>query len=668
MLDTLYRFGQYLSQDSTRGEFDDIISPPPIDENEKKKDYQFLIAEVIFNLDAGIFQLNPQPKTYDELDKSAKWTAYSLRCIKIQGGNNKSIYLSVDPRKSFEPWKKTLFGKEDKSGTPPKAPELLEAIQKDYPDLSDSTVCKAVTRIFKMRTDFAVEFPEWKKVVEALNWSEKSRAVLLFASIVSEELGCITPTPLAHLEGYDEFLRRKFLQTDIGAANSNDPASLLSPKLCYVTGRLQANVEEPYFSSRYSLNKMFVTTTKNYASGFDDKIFSKNYQISKESQTFLERGSKYILDNLTVKIAGVDHCILPQFYSSQSIDLSDQTTRIKNKSELLFLMREHEEFSTLIWEFNEISDGQLYWITFLGYESDGNFFKTINQIKDVSKTHFEQIIKVLLEVNNEMLQAAEQQWIETMTYGKEKKSFSFNFNTIYNLIPVRKDKEKRNAALALFKAVLERRPIEKPALFKYFSELIQCHKFGRYSGNNVLPNNVFDFAIRDAVFQYHALLLFLKKIKLLNMEDQSKPSSASLEESNSAISAFFSRMSYTDDQKAAFYLGRILSSIGQAQYKKGHKTKPVLQKVNYNGMDAAALKRLYSDLFEKSKQYEVLKYNEANFSKFTDLFVDSKDNPWNKRIKSEESLFYLLAGYSYRTPKEAASDEDIESSSSLTSI
>ena len=83
-------------------------------------------------------------------------------------------------------------------------------------------------------------------------------------------------------------------------------------------------------------------------------------------------------------------------------------------------------------------------------------------------------------------------------------------------------------------------------------------------------------------------------------------------------------------------------------------------------MDAAALKRLHADLFEKSKQYEVLKYNESNFSKFTDLFVDSKDDPWNKRMKPEESLFYLLSGYSFRTPKEAVSDEDIESSSSLT--
>lgn len=666
MLDTLYRIGQYLSQDSTREEFDDIIAPPPIDENEKKKECQFLIAEVIFNLDVGIFQLNPQPRVYDELDKSAKWTAYSLRCIKIQGGNNKSIYLTVDPRKSFEPWKKTLFGKEDKSGTPPKAPELLEAIQKDYPDLSDSTVCKAVTKIFKMRTAFAAEFPEWKKVVEALNWSEKTRVVLLVASIVSEELGCIVPTPVAHLDGYDELLRRKFLQTDVETINSEDPASLMPPKICYVTGNLQAKVEEPYFNSRYSLNKMFVTTTKNYASGFDDKLFSNNYQAGKEAQVFLERGSKYILDNLTVKIAGVDHCILPQFYSSQSIDLSDQTTRIKNKSELLFLMREHEEFSTLIWEFNEMSEGQIYWITFLGYESDGNFFKTINQIKDVSKTHFEQIIRVLLEVNDEMLQAAGQQWIETMTYGKEKKYFSFNFNAIYNLIPVRKDKEKRNAALALFKAILERRPIEKNALLTYFSELVQCHRFGRYTGYNIMPNTVFDFAIRDSVFQYHALLLFLKKIKLLNMEDHPNPSLATLEESNSAIAAFISRMSYTDDQKAVFYLGRVLNSIGQAQYKKGHKAKPVLQKVNYNGMDAAALKRLHADLFEKSKQYEVLKYNESNFSKFTDLFVDSKDDPWNKRMKPEESLFYLLSGYSFRTPKEAVSDEDIESSSSLT--
>lgn len=659
MLDTLYHFGQHLSKDSSRLEFDDIIATPPIDDKEKTKDLEFFVAEVIFDLDAGTFRLNDRPCTFDDSDKTGSWSPYNLRCIRIQPGNNKSIYPTVDPRKSFDPWKKTFFGKEDKNGNPPKIAELVEAVEKDCPDLVETPICKAAAAIFKMREAFEQAFPEWKKVTESLNWGEKSRIPLLFASVVSTELNCPEPVPVAKLEGFDTFIRRKFLQKNSGEEGARIEKNAV-PKICYVTGTANTDVSEPAFSSRYNLNKMFVTTTKNYASSFDEKDFSKSYQASGEAQSFLERGSKYVLVNLTVKIAGIDHCILPQFRSGQLIDLEGQVPRLKGKTELLFSMSK-KEFDGVTKDVRLIADRDIYWITFLGYESDGNFFKTINLIKDVSKTHFEAVIRVLRDVDNEMTEMLGEYWDKSMTSTKDKERIrsNFNFLTVYNFIPIRKEKDKRNAALALFKAILERRQISAGSIFQHFSALIQLHRFGR-GGYNISPmsKDFFDIATRDAVFQYLAFFKFLKKIKLLDMEEKTTSSAATLEEKNAAIAAFFERMGYSDDQRAMFYLGRVLSSVGRAQFDKGHKAKPVLQKVNYNGMDAAALKRLHADLFEKSKQYEILKYTEGTFSRFTDLFKDSPEDRWDKRMKPEESLFYLLSGYSFRTPKEAVEDSE----------
>jgi CRISPR-associated protein Csh1 len=666
MLDTLYQLGQHLSKDSSRLEFDDCIAAPPVDEKETAKGLEFLVAEVIFDLDAGTFRLSDEPRAFDELDKTARWSPYSLRCVKIQGGNNKSVYPTADPRKSFDPWKKTFFGKEDKNGNPPKKAELAEAIEKDFPDLAETPVCHAAISIFKMREAFEAAFPEWKKVTEALKWGEKSRVVMLFASVVSTEFGCPEPVPVAKLDGFDRFLRRKFLQKTSGEEISVESKTRV-PKTCYVTGAQGADVGEPVFGSRYSLNKMFVTTTKNYASGFDDKAFPQNYQASGNAQTFLERGSKYVLENLKVQIAGIDHCILPQFRSGQDIDLEGQVPRLKSKSELLFLMAK-KEFRNVTKDVRTAADDEIYWLTFLGYESDGNFFKTINLIKDISKTHFETVIRVLRDVDDEMAEMLGEQWEKTMTFTKDKEKIraDFNFLTVFNFTPVRKEKDKRNAALALFKAILERRLVSPESIFQHFAELIQLHRFGR-GGYNILPmsKDYFDVAARNAVFQYHAFLYFLKKIRLLDMEETMNPSTATLEEKNAAISAFFERMGYSDDQRAMFYLGRVLGNVGRAQHDKGHKTKPVLQKVNYNGMDAASLKRLHADLFEKSKQYEIFKYTDGFFSKFTDLFKDFPENRWDKRMKPEESLFYLLSGYSFRTPKEADEDPGTEPTTEL---
>ena len=127
----------------------------------------------------------------------------------------------------------------------------------------------------------------------------------------------------------------------------------------------------------------------------------------------------------------------------------------------------------LLSDFDDIAEGSIYWVNFLGFESDGNFFKSINRIEDVSQTHFEKVMTVLDKVEAEMLEMEGAQWEKVMTYGKDQQYFNFNFYTIYNLIPVRDS--KRYEALLLFKAILEQRKIDLTLLFKHFTELIKCH-------------------------------------------------------------------------------------------------------------------------------------------------------------------------------------------------
>jgi CRISPR-associated protein Csh1 len=664
MLDTLYKFGRQLSQNSDREEFDDQIAAPPIGEKEISKGIRFFIASIIFDLDTGTFRLDENPKPFSQADKSYKFSPYNLRCIKIQGGNNKSIYPTVDPRKAFDQWQKTFFGKRDKDGNPPKQAELTEAIQKDFPDLANTVLYNAVKQIFKMRDAFEAAYPDWKKVSEDLKMDGSNRVAMLSASVVSAEMGISEPCPVVQLDGYDDFLRRKFLQK--GGSLSADDKKLTKPKLCYVTGELRSDVSKPLFDNRYSLNYMFVKDKKNYATGFEDKDFYKNYQAGIEAQVFLERGSAHFLKRENVvQIAGLYHCIVPQFLANQKIDLDVLTTSLKKKSELLFQMT-RKQIGGLLFDLDNMSNEGVYWLTFLGFESDGNYFKSINRIEDVSKTHFEKVFEFLEKVETEMSETEGVQWENVMTYGKEQNRFFFNFYTIYNLIPVKNG--KRNDVLILFKAILEQRPVFRKNLFEHFIELVKCHWFQRKSADNVKPidKKNFDFATRDAVFQYHAFFQFLKKIKLLDMDDKTPVSAATLDEKNASISAFFERMAFTDDQRSVFYLGRILNNVGYAQHKKGHPSKPILGKVNFNGMESVALKRLYADLFEKCKQYDILRSNEGNFSKFTDLFKDEVKDKWDKRMKPDETLFYLLSGYSFRTSKE--STEGLEGPETTTEI
>jgi CRISPR-associated protein Csh1 len=114
-------------------------------------------------------------------------------------------------------------------------------------------------------------------------------------------------------------------------------------------------------------------------------------------------------------------------------------------------------------------------------------------------------------------------------------------------------------------------------------------------------------------------------------------------------------MSYNETQKALFYLGRVLSQVAYAQFQKGHKNKPFLNKLNYNGMDKDAVMRLRLDLAEKAKQYNIVNNVEYNFSQFTHLF---HPNETENQLTNEENVFYILSGYSFGMIKDRETDED----------
>lgn len=106
-----------------------------------------------------------------------------------------------------------------------------------------------------------------------------------------------------------------------------------------------------------------------------------------------------------------------------------------------------------------------------------------------------------------------------------------------------------------------------------------------------------------------------------------------------AIQEFFSKMSLNTHQRAMFYLGRMLNAV---EYIQKGKTKTVIQKVNFNGMDKEDIQRLRISLIEKAKQYNAMGkviFTDNEFGKHFN-FNDWKLNP-------QEAVFFLLTGYSF---------------------
>ena len=640
MLDTLLKIGEW--QSAGKSEWDRFLEYPKIDKEDRHGNTNYTLP-IIFDLDNREVIISSQNmKEYEVKD------VRDGKGVKLKGSNSKAIAASGDVKRLSRIYQ-AFFGKE---GNEAPQGELIEAIEKDSPALLTDELRQILERIYELRDSFLSQIQygdsgnekiDIRAINDKFELGKNENIVFLTTCIQSKELGFEEQMPFSQLPDYQKFLHEAYF------GKETDKKVTIN-KLCYASGTSVEDVEELNLSTRYSLNKMFVTETKNYASLFDKNKFNLNYQVSAENQKKLDYASDYLLNKgYKIRIAGIDHVILPQFGYNSDVEVDMALKSINKKSDILFSLNKLSELSGSIQE--EQSD-EVFWINFIAFESDGNFFKSTEIIKDVSNFHFNKIKKTFEEIEWQFRGFEWMHWNESMMEydytSKERIRSNFNFNSIFKIIPIRKDKEKKNKALSLFKTILENRKVKLEILYDYFTELILCHWYQRYgSYTNVAhySSEYFYLGVRDCVYRYLAFIQFLKKLKLIDMEESRDTHAGTGNQYEEAEQNFFIEMDMLNrkDQQAMFYLGRMLNRV---EYLQKGKNKTVIQKVNFNGMDKDDIIRLRNGLLEKAKQYNAVSnivFSDKKFGSNFDI------NHWNMNPK--EAVFHLLTGYSFGVGK-----------------
>jgi len=632
MIDTILHVGKFISKE--RDPWEDITET--IDPDTKEGKIRTLQLNLLFDLDQKI--LTPKVIELDGRFERMKRAG----AVKVRGGNSKAIYPTVEAKKLSQ-LVKTLFGKEDAIEG-----ELYNVISTKYPQFKAYLLYDVLKRIYTLRSQFDSVFYNsdksqynLKEIENRLDLSKADKIFCIATQVLWLEKS-ITECYLAEVEGFSELIHQEFF----AVAQSDEKES--AEGLDYVTGTFQSRVAVPKFAGRYNINKFFVQETCNFASQFDKGIYAKNYQVTLENQTFLDRGSAYLLDNYRVKIANLDHVIIPQFLKKELDKLSlDYLRKAKSRSDLLFGLRKLVELS------GDLEDEEIdhFWLNFLAIDSDGNYFKASNLIKDVPSFHFEALIKQFISVGKIF-----RPWLREL--------YAFNIGRMYFAIPVRKD-VKKNRALLLFAAILEQRKIDSRVILQHFIELILCHWYGRYKAySNIKEGTDFVFLAKDAVFMYLAFFTALKNLELITNDifmEADNLSKTVARQISADEGQFIIRLGYNSHQQALFYLGRALNRVAYAQSIDNHN-KPVLNKLNYNGMDRRSIILLANDLMEKGNQYKnkeknplpiIEKYLKAFFSLFPAQSEDWKLSP-------QEALFFILSGYTYSIKAKPQTENTID--------
>lgn len=103
-------------------------------------------------------------------------------------------------------------------------------------------------------------------------------------------------------------------------------------------------------------------------------------------------------------------------------------------------------------------------------------------------------------------------------------------------------------------------------------------------------------------------------------------------------------MQYSGPQAALFLLGYLIGEVGKGQLRARHEGKPVLEKINYQGLSWQKVMQLSNEIVERLRQYDRLRYNERLYAEMKRL-MDAHRGDWP--LSPQENTFYILSGYAY---------------------
>lgn len=409
---------------------------------------------------------------------------------------------------------------------------------------------------------------------------------------------------------------------------------------------------EKKLTSKFDTELKFYTTNQLiFANNLDIKNYGNNYSLCESCMNKVLVAEKYIMNNLSTRLANFTVYLLPEFVIGQPMnreDLDDCSEVIKNSFNTVVNYESIESLKDAIDDFisYERDNYTFYLLNILFYKKSQKSTKVQKLIKDINPSIFIEIQSAIRKIDDEFKEF----------FGDEF-SRKFSLGKIYYLVPIRvKSGEitEYRKLLSLYEAILLKQEVKKNIIINSINECCKALYF-KQACLNVTDNGSKNITLDDklaaskmigTIIDGLMFIRFLEKLGCLKEGNTVDVSELILDEE---MKKFISDMRYNEQQTSLFLLGNLIGAIGNAQYKRSTEgKKPILNKLNFNGMDKSKLIRLSNEVFDKLVQEKILSYNEVIYSQFKSLF-DRNYPKW--KLNKDENLFYILSGYGYCTNK-----------------
>lgn len=386
--------------------------------------------------------------------------------------------------------------------------------------------------------------------------------------------------------------------------------------------------------------KFYMTDKIGFSSSIDGN-FLKNYNICKECYQHIILAENFIDSNLSIQMGGLDAYLIPHFISRvETIDMEDFSEYVIYSTSSVDTLESLKKFQKQLDRFRRYeSKKNCFIINYLFYyhPRGSSEFKILKLIKDVSPSRLDFIRRTEENINN----------IINDVYGSLNNS-KISISVISYCIPLKKQKNSYSGFsryLDVIDSIFSGTNLNYLFLINQFTEVLRIIKFEK-EGYNIRITE--DFVTKILLLNF--LLLFFTKLGILKGLHMNTMSNIEIDEIKRTVPRdILDYWKYTeiykdDCKKTLFLIGFLIGEIGQAQITKGHKKKPILNKINFQGMGKEKVIRLMDDVLEKLRQYNKLQYNESVYSACK-LMLDNCLGQWN--LSNQENVFYILSGYAF---------------------
>lgn len=391
--------------------------------------------------------------------------------------------------------------------------------------------------------------------------------------------------------------------------------------------------------------KSYITDKINFASGLS-KDFSRNFQLCRPCHRQLILGEIRVMDECAARIGKLSLYIIPEFlFDDADRNVSEWRHDAINQGRAVLDMKAayERDFQLIKDAWQQPRFNNPFTLHFLFYIKQQNEFRVIKLIKDVSPSRLIRLQRITAEMD-QLGKVYFQRPNEP-----DHKDWIIDFQQIYWLFPLKENQGQLmeyRKLLQLYDAIFAEKPVERRIIVTKLLELAKVYRFGQtkaYQLSEPLGGNE-DYAMITGLLKGLLLLKYLEMAHVLRGGEAMDVSLLSIED---ALKDFILDMGYSESQTSLILLGMLVNQVARKQYDHNLTSKPILDKLNYQGMNLGKLQRLSTDVFAKLKQYKALySVNEKMYADHT-MLLHKNLARWD--LSDQENVFYILSGYALGT-------------------